>query len=171
MWDRAILGSVLLVALVACAGDEEHAHADDATPAHPDDQDHPTDHTPRDVAAQPCTLESWQRLLPDLRQCDLAGAALGGVSLRRANLTRAILRDVSAERADLFRALLVEAKAARSNLAGANLTSADLTGADLTGADLRGARLVNATLTDAQLEGAQTDATTTCVSGAPGPCW
>ncbi len=126
---------------------------------------------PRDPLSQPCNLDNWQRLLPDLRECDLAGAALGGANLRRADLTRSVLRDVRAERAELFKAVLVDANLARARLAGVNLTAADLTGANLEGADLRGARLTGAVFTGAALGGVTTDAATVCASGASGPCW
>lgn len=170
--------AVLVVALGALAcGDEavgadalpvDHAHDAHGDAGIVTDAGH---HELRDLVAEPCAADNWRQLLPDLRECELAGVALGGESLRRANLSRASLVEADLAGADLFKAVLVGADLTGARAAGANFTSTDLSGADLTGTDLRGARLTNAALTSATLTGVVTDATTTCVDGAPGPCW
>jgi hypothetical protein len=162
---------VLALALGACGsadelGGEPHQHdpVDEAVP-------HEEHTEPRDVATQPCDAGNWRALNPDLRECRLASVNLDGTSMRRSNLSNADLRGASLVGADLFKAVLSHASLAGADVAGANLTSVDLTGANLTGANLEGTRLTNAVLRDALLGGARTDASTTCPSGTPGPCW
>jgi uncharacterized protein YjbI with pentapeptide repeats len=147
-----------LVALAACASEHAHDHGGDV-------------HQVRDPATEPCDAASWRALAPDLRECKLAAVVLDGEQLRRANLSDASLHGASLLRADLFKAALTGAVLTRASLDGAKLTSARLGGADLTGASLIGAVLTNANLAGAKLDGARTDATTTCPSGDPGPCW
>ena len=163
MWGT---GHAWLAAAMLCAGcGMEHVEH------HQVDADQSTAHRMRDVDAQPCTLETWASLAPDLRCCALSGASLELVNLRRANLSDATLEDARLGQADLFKALLVNANLRRADLRRVNLTAADLTAADLTGADLRGATLTNALIAGASLTRALTDSSTVCVSGAPGPCW
>ena len=155
----------LAFALTACAGgsqEEGHDHAGG---------DAGGDHEIRDPATEPCDASNWRQLLPDLRQCDLAGEVLDGESLRRADLSDADLAGASLAGADLFAGVLAAAVVTDADLDGAKLTSVDLTGADLTGASLIGAVLINADLSEATLAGAATDETTTCPDGDPGPCW
>ncbi len=163
---------VLALALGACGsagelGDPTHEHdpVDDAG------QHDGHDTGVRDVATEPCDAGNWLELNPDLRECRLVSANLDGTSMRRSNLSNADLTGANLVGADLFKAVLSHASLAGADLAGANLTSVDLTGANLTGANLEGTRLTNAVLKDALLDGARTDATTTCPSGTPGPCW
>ena len=155
----------LALALTACAGgsqEEGHDHGGG---------DAGGDHQVRDPASEPCDAGNWRELLPDLRQCDLAGELLDGESLRRADLSDANLAGASLAGADLFTAVLAAAVVTDADLDGAKLTSVNLIGADLTGASLIGAVLINADLSEATLAGAATDETTTCPDGDPGPCW
>ncbi|HWO21410.1 MAG TPA: pentapeptide repeat-containing protein [Kofleriaceae bacterium] len=147
-----------LVALAACAAEHAHDRGGDV-------------HQVRDPATEPCDATNWRALAPDLRECKLGAVGLDGERLRRANLCDASLVGASLARADLFKAALTGAVLVRANLDGAKLTNARLGGADLTGASLIGAVLTNADLAGAKLDGARTDATTTCPSGDPGPCW
>jgi uncharacterized protein YjbI with pentapeptide repeats len=167
MWGNSF--QLCLVMVLVCAGcGLEHDHLGDD---HGVGEDGATTHTVRDVAAQPCTPETWAALVPDLRSCELAGLSLGAVNLRRVNLSDSTLENAFLERADLFKASLVNANLRGADLRGVNLTGADLTAADLTNADLRGATLANAVLGGGSLTGALTDSTTVCATGAAGPCW
>lgn len=158
--NTAYIALLSSAAMTACTPDD--GHDEQATHVH---------HHVRDLATEPCDAGNWRALAPDLRACMLASVSLAGESLRRANLSAAGLAGVDLERADLFKAVLNNADLVHADLAGAKLTSASLDGADLTGASLTGATLINATFTGARLDGATTDATTTCPSGYPGPCW
>lgn len=128
-------------------------------------------HVPRDLATQPCGIDTWEHLTPDLRQCELSGATLTSLNLRRVDLSEADLSSADLTNAQLFKANLQLTLLGSARLVGANLTNADLTGCDLRGADLRGATLTNALFTGCQLSGALTDVSTLCSSGTAGPCW
>lgn len=158
---RLVTGAVVVV--VGCS----------APPGHPDHglEDHDDEHVVRDPATEPCDATNWQALSPDLRECDLGGLVLDGASLRRADLSNSQLPDTSLRGADLFKANFTSAIVVRVAFDGAKLTSADFTDADLTGTSFVGATLINAKTSGALLTGAITDQTTTCPSGALGPCW
>lgn len=165
MWGNKKIMGLVVVGLLGAGCGVDHGHGGDLV------DEGATQHPVRDLATQPCTLETWQHLAPDLRECALANSVLGAVSLRRVNLSDSTLENASLEGADLFKAVLVNVNLRGTDLRGTNLTSADLSAADLTHADLRGARFPGASFPGASLAGVLTDASTVCASGAPGPCW
>lgn len=155
---------VIAALAAACAGGDPsdvHDHGADGGDLH---------HV-RDPATEPCDRTNWFELLPDLRECDLAGALLDGANLRRVDLSDAILTGARMHGVDLFTAALVRATASDAVLDAASLTAADLSDVDLTGASLLGADLTQVDLTGATVDRAATDPTTTCPDGEPGPCW
>jgi uncharacterized protein YjbI with pentapeptide repeats len=103
----------------------------------------------------------------DLRDVNLSGANLQGVSLimadlansrlRGANLKGAILVDVNFTGARLRSADLSSASLRFANLSGAHCYLINLKGADLSYADLEGARLARADFSGADLTGARFD--------------
>jgi hypothetical protein len=95
----------------------------------------------------------------NLKGANLKGANLGEATLRaadlgRANLGEATLVSVDLEKADLGEANLAGANLFSANLAGANLFSANLKGTNLFSANLKRANLRGAYLGDTKLEGA-----------------